>query len=118
MNMLPTNSDWRWLRLALKVCVEGKHSAHRMGAVVVKSGAVWGKAANISKPWGLLNRGRHAEERALCRGRDWKGTVVFVAREGGKMSKPCVRCREMMRSKGVSEVVYFGWSGEVVREAV
>ena len=55
--------------------------------------------------------GYHAEYTALrsVRG-STEGTVLYVARvlknDSPAMSKPCLRCQEMLRSAGVTKVIY------------
>jgi pyrimidine deaminase RibD-like protein len=108
----------RWLRLALKLAPKGKHPHHRLGAVIVHAGRVLSKAANLARPFGIENRGRHAEERALRPWTDFTGATLFVAREGSRMSRPCDECWKKIQVSGVRRVVYFGWDSEIIEEQV
>lgn len=106
----------KWLNLALKIAPQGKHHCHRLGAVVVRSGQVISKATNISRPYGKENGGRHAEARALRPHMNCNGATLYVAREGGSMSRPCEDCWEKIRTSGIRKVVYMNWDSELVVE--
>lgn len=90
---------------------ESNHKKHKMAAVLVKGGAVVSKNTNTEVA------GQHAERRALkhpCIG----GATVYVARAGGKMSKPCRTCRAALKQCGVSRMVYADWDGSLKMESV
>lgn len=101
----------RWVRIALKTACLGEHPRHLVGAIVVKGGKVLSKAANLSRPYGVLNGGFHAEERALREEIDYRGAVVIVVRVNKKtkivgMSRPCERCMRVIISKGIKKIIY------------
>lgn len=111
-------SNDRWLNVALKEARFGRHKQHRMGAVIVRGGSVLSRAANQSKPFGLTNRGRHAEERALTPTRDFSGAKLYVAREGSRMSRPCRSCMRLIIKAGIDRIVYLDWNGLAVEERI
>ena len=108
----------RWLRIANLEAKKSNHS-HKLGAVVVKSGRVLGKAANLSKPHGMLcNKGRHAEVRAMGRCNCCTGATLIVTRYRGTCSKPCSDCMEAIIAAGIVEIGYIDWSGNLILEKI
>lgn len=101
----------RWFNVALKLTKHSGHKKHKMAAVLVRGGAVVSKNVNL----GL--EGQHAETRALhhpC----LEGATVYVARAGGKMSRPCLECWSALRKAGIVKVVYADWNGDLKIENV
>lgn len=90
----------RWLKTAYRMATKSTHPHHKMGAVVVRGGAVLSSAANLGS-WG-----RHAEVRALRPHTDYTGATVYVVRLNGRVSEPCEVCKETLERAGVKEVVY------------
>ena len=112
-------ANLRWITLAEKEAAKyGRHKQHLMGAVIVRGGSVLSKAANLSRPWGKLNCGRHAEERALVPTRDFSGGKIYVARIGMRMSKPCKRCLSKIKLAGLTHMVYLNWDKQIIEERV
>ena len=108
----------RWIRDALRVAQKSTHVMFRMGAVIVRGGAVVSRAANQPRPWRENNRGKHAEERALRPHNDYRGATLYVARIGGSMSRPCEGCWEQIRKRGIAKVVWVDWDGSIVTERI
>lgn len=93
---------------------------YKHGSVVRKSGRTIavGINHNVNDPSKLdeetakKHAAVHAEVAALnaCRKVDLTGATVFVARVNNQhepmMSKPCARCQEALRERGVKKVVY------------
>lgn len=110
-----------WITQACKEARKGRHSSHLIGALLISGGAVIARAANYSKPHGLENRGRHAEERILRYA--VSGCVLVVARCNRKgapatMSRPCAHCWHLAVKAGVRKVVYVDWQGKITQENV
>lgn len=111
----------RWIRLAHKVSLYGKHPISKIGAILLKGKPI-AFAANYSRPYGTENRGFHAEERVL-KNCDAEGATIVVVRSSingslATMSRPCTRCWELLKNKGVKKVIYINWEGEIVIERV
>lgn len=101
----------RWFTLALKIAEESNHPVHKVGAVLIRGGSVLATEAN-QHAWG-----RHAEMRCLRPHMDAKGTTLFIARRGTRMSRPCERfCMPAIKRAGVSKIVYAGWDNKIVIE--
>ena len=98
----------------------GKHDEFPMAAVAVRGGSVLSFSGNLSRDsiYGLPLRGRHAEERTLKPHLDFTGATIYIARQGGRMSRPCRSCWETIERAGVSKVVYMDWDGKIVEERV
>jgi deoxycytidylate deaminase len=111
------------INLALK---ESKKSTARVkhGAVLVRGGSVLAKACNSYRThpkWGGGPlRTLHAEaaviRKAISRGIDPKGSVIYVARKNAQMSKPCPSCQAIIEEHGIRKVVYTDREGNVVTE--
>ena len=106
----------RWLRLAYKKAKTSNHPHHKVGAVVVRSGAVISAASNFYR------QGHCAERRALrpgCAERgDYSGGVLYCVRANKRISKPCEDCMEAIRRAGIVEVVFVDLDGDVRRLSV
>lgn len=96
----------RWYNLALRLAQASQHDT-RMAAVVVRGGAVLSAATNSRR------LGRHAELRALLGFRNYSGATLYIARDGGKMSKPCSKCMERIQKVGLARIVFADWSGHL-----
>ena len=108
----------RWIRVANLEARKSNH-IHKMGAIVVKGGRVLGKAANLSKPYGMIcNKGRHAEVRAISRCGCTVGATLIVTRHQGTCSKPCPDCMEAIRAAGIIEIGYIDWDGNLILEKI
>lgn len=106
---MPDSIPWP-IRLATKIAERSDHPIHKVGAVIVKGGAIIACAHNIHI-WR-----RHAEIRALKR-LDVRGATIYISRNGGNlMSKPCDMCREALIKAGIARIVYFDWSGKITKE--
>jgi len=109
-----------YYNIARKVAKLGQHRKYKMGAVVVRSGAVLSKAHNLGRETnhGTPNRGRHAEERALSPHRDFKGATLCVARHDAKISKPCEKCFQKIKEAGIRKIIYVDNYGNLTVEDV
>ncbi len=100
----------RWIKLAYKQSIKGRHRQHLVGVVVVAGGRVVAKSFNLSRPYGIDNRGFHAEERALRNLRIPGSTVIVVRANKNKnicgQSKPCTRCLELIKKRKVKKICY------------
>lgn len=110
----------RWIEQARKESLLGRHKDQLVGALLIKGGNVVARASNMSRPWGVCNRGFHAEER-LLKNRHAKGCILVVVRSNPKgklstMSRPCKKCFPLVKKSGVKKIIYVNWSGEVVFE--
>lgn len=94
----------RWYNLALRLTADSPHAKHKMAAVLVRGGVVLSLYTNGGR------QGQHAEVR-VARHPQARGATVYIARQGGRMSKPCAGCMEAMRNAGVARVVYANWDG-------
>lgn len=102
----------RWYDLALRVTEDSSHPKHHMAAVVARGGVVLSVATN-----GRRER-QHAEARALRACKDAHGATVYVAREGGRASRPCPRCMQELRLAGVQKVYWADWQGNLNEERI
>lgn len=103
----------RWLNLAHKLTIDSDHSDQKMGAVIVRGGAVLSKAANRQR-WGS-----HAEIRALSKiGYEAHGATVYVVRENRRTSRPCPMCHLELKRAGVRSVVYLDYNGNPIKERI
>ena len=107
----------KFYRIALKFSAKSNHSKHKMAAVLVKGGAILAKATNKNL-WGA-----HAEKRALhkakfCLGTEFEGAALYIARESGRISKPCVCCLALIKQLGIKKIIYAAGAGEVVTEKI
>lgn len=100
----------RWLDLAHKLSFDSCHNRQKMGAVIVRGGAVLSLAANHRR-WG-----GHAEVRSLAAAGDVAGATCYVMRYNRRISKPCPNCRELLILRGVKKAVYINHLGEVEEE--
>jgi deoxycytidylate deaminase len=101
----------RWFNLARRMATLSQHKGYRMAAVAVQGGRV------ISSSINGVNVGQHAERRAL-RHPGIKGSTVYVARDDGGISRPCIHCQARLIQAGVSRVVYAGWDGKLIMECI
>jgi len=112
----------KWIRLALKVAIKGRHPDYKFGAIVIKGGSIISMASNFSRPFGLQNRGFHAEERALNRDKNYRGATMIVACQTTKgkhhISKPCANCMRLIEDKGISKIIYLNRDGSICTEKV
>lgn len=115
-----TLMDQRWMEIALKMARHGCHSTQKMAAVVVRGGSCLSKAYNLGRftVWGCINRGRHAEIRALTPYRDFTGSILYIARLNRGNSRPCSDCMEKIKQAGIIRIVYFDASGRIIREKI
>lgn len=95
------------LELAATMAIYRKDKrAFRLGAVAKRADGTIVTAANGSAP--ERSPAAHAEAR-LARKLD-KGAIVYIARvlKSGEvaMARPCLSCRQMLRSRGVRTVYY------------
>lgn len=108
-----------WLARAARIAAASFEGEHSLGAVVVKSGRVLAVGANRHRQtldtavnggvprdaWSFC-----AEETALKQIEDGAGATLYVARvtPGGNygLAKPCKKCRNLIKEKGISRVVY------------
>ena len=100
----------RFLEIADAFARQSNHSKHKMAAVLVRGGAVVAKATNKQR-WG-----DHAERRALRGIKNTHKLVLYIARHGGKASRPCSECLAIIRSVGIKKIVYFDWLGQITTE--
>lgn len=109
-----------WVNIALKLAQGGVHSKYRHGAIVIQGGSIVSRAHNLGRNthWGVPNRGRHAEERALQPNKDYTGATLCVVRHDGNMSAPCSSCMDKIRKAGIRKIVYSYWDGSIKTEKV
>lgn len=105
------------LRIASKQANKSTFARHKLGAVIVKGNRVLSSGYNEIRydSW-LKKSNRHAEEAAIVRLlkenrlNDLNGATIFVSRvcPSGRLglAKPCKSCDELIRSVGITEVVY------------
>src|SRR5689334_16430932 len=96
-----------YMRLALRLAVKSNHPKYKMASVVVMGGRVVAHATN-HHTWG-----KHCEIRSLKRCGDADGATVYVARVGGKMSKPCPMCQKLLKEYNVKCAVYMDKDGQM-----
>lgn len=117
------------INIAMKQSLNGQHKQHRVGAVIVKGGAVLSTGYNKMRFTRELQRPTlHAEADAILKvlkeGRQASlvGAVLYVSRytKGGKvgLAKPCSSCMELIRSVGISCVNYTNDDGSTTRMKV
>ena len=112
------------INLAYKTSLTGRHSAAKVGAVLINGGRIIDKESNMSRPFGDHNRGFHAEERLIKRcGSYTKNSTLVVVRSNCKgkkstMSRPCSKCFPLVVKSGIKKIIYVDWNGETVVEKV
>jgi|SRR6266850_6942409 len=105
------------IRIASKQARKSPFVRHRLGAVIVKGNRVLSSGYNEIRydSW-LKKSNRHAEEAAIVRLlkenrlSDLNGSTIYVSRvcPSGRLglAKPCKSCDQLIRSVGISQVVY------------
>lgn len=92
----------------------------KLGAAIIKRGKLIGFGYNSRKThpkFGTNDNFRtlHAEGSALysCHllGNDPAGATIIIYRKGGRMSKPCEHCMEMLAKAGIKKVIYTNETG-------
>lgn len=115
-----------------RALIEAKKSTflpHRVGAVIAKGHRILSTGFNSRQSSGRLGTStRHAEASAILkllkerRLNDLVGAAVYITRFKRSgivgMAKPCPSCAELIRSVGISTIVYTGETGESVEERV
>ena len=105
-----SNTDRRFLAMALKVASKSTHPQHLMGAVVVKGGAVVNAASNLAT-WKS-----HAERRAVRPHMDMEGCTVYIIRTNRRCSAPCEDCRNALIEAGIKCIIYYNSNNQIQRE--
>lgn len=112
----------QYYNLALKVAQRSNHPKHKLGAVVVKGGAIISKGYNVPEPVyasdDLFSSSKHAEERAIRKHENYEGSCLYIARSNNRVSKPCPTCMEVIREAGIANIVYKDHQGNLVRERI
>lgn len=109
------------MRLALKQAGMATHDKWRVGAVLVRGGSListgFNRYRNDPMHVGIGGVSYHAEEVALSRAGDPRGSTIYVARitKSGilGMAKPCDACQQLLLDNGVRVVVFTTPSGFV-----
>lgn len=102
------------MRLAIRQAQMATHDKWKVGAVLVRGGSListgFNRYRNHPMYVGAGGVSYHAEEVALMRAGDSRGSTIYVARitKSGVigMAKPCQSCHEMLLEYGVRAVVY------------
>lgn len=87
---------------------------YRMGAIITKGARVLSVGVNVLKTHPIIAEkyqehciSIHAELQCLLRAQtDITNATMYVARNGGLVSKPCSACWEYMKTSGIKFVVY------------
>jgi deoxycytidylate deaminase len=111
----------KFLKVAHEVALSSSDESFRVGAVLVRGGNILRTGVNQGTKTHPLKarmypqkayKGLHAEVHLLrgLRAYDVRGACVYVARtrSNGKagLARPCEKCRQHLRSMGISKVVY------------
>jgi deoxycytidylate deaminase len=114
-------------RLAKKAAKLGRHSKHRVGAVIIDKNRVISTGFNDQSKTHPMVRAidpfktLHAEIHALIRSGEYelRGATVIVYRElkTGEMAmaRPCSICQKLLKERGVTRMIYSsptGWQKE------
>ena len=102
----------RWFKLALKQTQKSTHSKHKVGAVIIKGGAVLSAAHNRGAWW------RCGELRAIKIKGNYEGATILVARSNMGCSRPCIRCQKVIKEAGIKSMGYINKQGNFVLEKV
>lgn len=102
------------MRLAIKQATLATHEKWRVGAVLVRGGSListgFNRYRNHPMYVGADGVSYHAEEVALMRAGDPRGSTIYVARitKSGLlgMAKPCEACQQLLLDNGVRSVVF------------
>lgn len=85
----------------------------KMGAALVSDGIVVSYAPNSKKthPEGsgrykTLHSEIYAIKKALRRGYNIEGSILYVYRRYGRLAKPCEDCQKFLKEHGIKRVVY------------
>ena len=107
-----SKSDYSFLSVATKLAATSDNR-FRVGALVVKSGRVFGGSANITKrsPSTPPNRfSTHAEIAALKVASQTNGSTIYISRLNSTdtvaLARPCAWCIQEIIQSGVYRVVY------------
>lgn len=107
-----SKSDYSFLSVATKLAATSDNR-FRVGALVVKSGRVFGGSANITKksPSTPPNRfSTHAEIAALRIASQTQDATLYVSRlsstDTQALAKPCAWCIQEILESGIYRVVY------------
>lgn len=112
-----TAKDYRWYDLAMKTAALSQ-CRYRIGSVIIGKGSnVLSLGVNVLKShsdhihWPHHVISTHSEHNCIRHARhrniDLRGTVIYVARDGGNMiGKPCDKCMEYIYIAGIKTVVY------------
>lgn len=109
------------LNRALKEATKSNYK-HQLGALIVKGGRLLSTGYNrigdnsslIKQKWeGSIHAEQDAIVKLLKQGRaeQLNGSVLFVARMGNKLAKPCPCCLSLIKSVGIKRVVYSDQDG-------
>ena len=102
----------RLSRLAKREAIKSDYR-YKLAAIVLKGGSV------LSVGHNTVNK--HAEVNALQRVKNAKGCTLLVFRltkTGFGLAKPCIKCQEYLRLRGVEKVIYSLGRDEFVTERV
>lgn len=98
------------LRTARRVATRcSTHPDFMHSALLIKGGVVLCAAANVGE--------LHAEENVVRQLGGWNGRApalmsIRVGKSGNlKMAKPCARCQNLLRAKGIKKVLFSGDDG-------
>jgi deoxycytidylate deaminase len=104
-------------RIAEREAMKSDHRQHKLGAVIVKGGNILATGYNQLRPSSILKTPTiHAEAAAilqLLKGKrlaDLAGSTMYITRftRGGAvgLAKPCAHCMALIRSVGISRIIY------------
>lgn len=98
---------------------------YRVGAIITNGARVLAVGVNVLKSHPIITQkyqehciSIHAELSALLKAQtNIVGATMYVARDGGKISKPCKACRSLITLAGIRYIVYSTKEG-LVKEHV
>lgn len=109
-----------WFNLAIKAAKGSNCEKYKLGAVVMRGGAVISVGCNRMYPG--HNGSIHAEVSALKRNLDLKGATLFVVRvlKNGEIacSKPCVECEDAIVRSGLKNIWYVDTGGYWTQKSI
>jgi len=103
----------KYLKIAAKEASKSNEE-YKLGAVIVNSGRIIGRGFNTNKSSPRFGSGYHkylhAEGRAIWDAYRNKqnliGSTIYIYRKNGLLSRPCKDCQKLIKTFGISRVVY------------
>ncbi len=112
----------RHINFAYKIAKKSTHRCHKLGAIIIRGGAIISFAHNLRGSAGTFHQDSapqgHAEKRAILPHMNLTGTTIIVIRLSGGCSRPCPDCFKAIQAAGIKKVAYVNEDRQFVIEKV